>query len=53
MHVNHISVSTLPILYRFGGAVERRIIEIAREQARRGYQVSVYSVGDENEAARH
>ena len=36
MHINHISVSTLPVLHRYGGAIERRIIEIAREQARRG-----------------
>ena len=49
MHIHHISVGTLPVLYRFGGAVERRIIEIAREQVRRGNEVSVYSVGDENE----
>ena len=46
MNISHISVSTLPVLYRFGGAIERRIVEIAREQARRGHRVSVYSVGD-------
>src|SRR4051794_12011806 len=49
MHINHISVSTLPVLYRYGGAIERRIVEIAQEQVRRGHQVSVYSVGDKDE----
>jgi glycosyltransferase involved in cell wall biosynthesis len=49
MRINHVSVSTLPVLHRYGGAIERRIIEIAREQARRGHQVRVYSVGDGEE----
>ena len=46
MNISHISVSTLPVLYRFGGAIERRIVEIASEQARRGHRVRVYSTGD-------
>jgi glycosyltransferase involved in cell wall biosynthesis len=46
MNISHISVGTLPVLYRFGGAIERRIVEIAAEQARRGHRVTVYSVGD-------
>jgi len=46
MNISHISVSTLPVLYRFGGAIERRIVEMASEQARRGHRVRVYSVGD-------
>lgn len=49
MNISHISVSTLPVLHRYGGAIERRIVEIAQEQARRGHQVSVYSVGDETQ----
>src|SRR5262249_38290444 len=49
MNINHVSVTTLPVLHRYGGAIERRIIEIAREQARRGHRVDVYSVGDEEE----
>ena len=49
MIVNHISVSTLPVLYRFGGAIERRIMETANEQARRGHDVHVDSVGDQSE----
>src|SRR5262249_58527577 len=43
---SHVSVSTLPVLHRFGGAIERRIVEIATEQARRGHRVRIYSVGD-------
>ena len=46
MNISHISVSTLPVLYHLGGAIERRIVEIATEQARRGHRVKVYSVGD-------
>jgi glycosyltransferase involved in cell wall biosynthesis len=49
MIINHISVSTLPVLYRFGGAIERRIMETSQEQARRGHDVHVYSVGDQTE----
>lgn len=49
MIINHISVSTLPVLHCFGGAIERRILETAREQARRGHDVHVYSVGEETE----
>src|SRR5260370_36345024 len=49
MNISHISVSTLPVLHRFGGAIERRIVEIAQEQARRGHRVSVYSAGDTTE----
>jgi glycosyltransferase involved in cell wall biosynthesis len=49
MHISHVSVSTLPVLHRYGGAIERRIVEVAREQARRGHEVRVYSVGDHDE----
>src|SRR4051812_11181238 len=46
MNISHISVSNLPVWHRFGGAIERRIVEISEEQARRGHQVRVYSVSD-------
>ena len=46
MNISHISVSTLSVLHRFGGAIERRIVEIAHEPPRRGHRVSLYSVGD-------
>ncbi len=47
MNISHISVSNLPVWHRYGGAIERRIVEIAQEQARRGHRVCVYSVGDQ------
>jgi glycosyltransferase involved in cell wall biosynthesis len=49
MRISHVSVSNLPVLHRYGGAIERRIVEIARVQAQRGHEVSVYSVGPEAE----
>src|SRR5262249_19657577 len=49
MNINHVSVTTLPVLHRYGGAIERRVIETARDEARRGHRVSVYSVGDTDE----
>ena len=49
MNISHVSVSTLPVLHRFGGAIERRIVEIATEQARRGHRVRVYSVHETSE----
>jgi len=52
MRINHISVSTLPVLYRYGGAIQRRIVELANEQALQGHSVRVYSVGDRDENRR-
>ena len=49
MNVSHISVSNLPVLHRFGGAIERRIVEIAQRQAKRGHRVRVFSIGDQTE----
>ena len=49
MNISHISVSNLPVLHRFGGAIERRIVEIARQQTKRGHRVRVFSVGDRTE----
>src|SRR5512138_3014143 len=49
MKISHISVGTLPVLYQFGGAIERRIVELAKEQVKRGHQVDVYSIGDADE----
>jgi glycosyltransferase involved in cell wall biosynthesis len=44
MQIVHIGpASDVPVLHRFGGAVERRIWEMARRQARRGHRVVVYS----------
>ena len=48
MDIVHIGTSSFPpILYRFGGAITRRIWELAREQAEAGHKVVVYSIGEE------
>lgn len=49
MKISHISVSNLPVLYQFGGAIERRIVEISGQQASRGHSVRVFSIGDQTE----
>jgi glycosyltransferase involved in cell wall biosynthesis len=49
MKIAHVSVLGTPILYPYGGAIQRRIFEIAKEQAKRGDHVSVYSIGDQRE----
>jgi glycosyltransferase involved in cell wall biosynthesis len=42
----HVGPSRLPLPARLGGAVERRMMELAEAQARSGEQVVVYSTGD-------
>ncbi|MGC4121310.1 MAG: oligosaccharide flippase family protein [Myxococcales bacterium] len=50
MQIVHMGpASDVPVLHRFGGAVQRRIWEMARVQARRGDRVVVYSFGDRTE----
>lgn len=49
MNLAHISGARVPILHKYGGANERRIIEIAKEQARRKHNVTVYSIGEQRE----
>lgn len=39
----HVGPSHLPLPARFGGAIERRMIELAEAQARGGHRVIVYS----------
>lgn len=50
MKIAHIGPCNLPILFSRGGAIERRMVEMAYVQARRGNEVVVYSaetkVGD-------
>lgn len=49
MHIAHLGVaSDVPVLYNFGGAVQRRIWEMARLQARQGNRVVVYSFDAES-----
>src|SRR5450755_1290752 len=43
----HVGPSHLPLPARFGGAVERRMLELAEAQARDGERVIVYSGGPE------
>jgi glycosyltransferase involved in cell wall biosynthesis len=43
----HVGPSHLPLPARFGGAVERRMVELAEAQARCGERVIVYSGGPE------
>lgn len=43
----HVGPSRLPLPARLGGAVERRMLELAEAQARGGERVVVYSVGPE------
>ena len=53
MRIVHVSVGSVPVLYRYGGAIQRRIIEIAQEQAARGHEVVVYSVGEADGRLHH
>ncbi len=43
MTIVHIGLPHLPILYKLGGAIERRIRELAARQAQTGSRVLVYS----------
>lgn len=43
MRIAHIGPSNHPILFSRGGAIERRIVEMARVQAKSGHSVFVYS----------
>jgi len=43
----HVGPSHMPLPARLGGAVERRMMELAEAQARAGEQVIVYSGGPE------
>jgi glycosyltransferase involved in cell wall biosynthesis len=44
----HVGPCNLPLPARLGGAVERRMMELAEAQVRAGEQVMVYSTGPEN-----
>jgi glycosyltransferase involved in cell wall biosynthesis len=44
----HLGPSVLPILYPLGGAVQRRMLEIAKVQAARGEKVIIYSADSES-----
>lgn len=47
MHIVHLSIGSLPPVFsKFGGAIQRRVAELAQEQTRRGHDVTVISPGD-------
>jgi len=46
MKIVHVCLPSLPVLYPWGGAIQRRIFEISRNQARYGHNVLVYSIGN-------
>ena len=43
----HLGPAALPVTYSRGGAIQRRMLEIAMQQAARGHQVAIYSAGNE------
>ena len=44
MRIAHVSIGALPAVFsEFGGAIQRRVGELAREQVRRGHEVLVLS----------
>jgi glycosyltransferase involved in cell wall biosynthesis len=44
----HLGPAALPVTYSRGGAIQRRILEIGKQQASRGHQVVLYSADAEN-----
>lgn len=46
MRIAHIGPAVLPVGYSFGGAVERRMVELAAAQLHRGDDVLVVSLPD-------
>jgi glycosyltransferase involved in cell wall biosynthesis len=53
MRIVHVSVGGVPVLHPFGGAVQRRIIELAQRQVLGGHEVTVYSPGDRTRQEDH
>ena len=46
MRIVHISIGSLPpLLSPSGGAIQRRVLELSKAQARLGHQVEAYSMG--------
>jgi glycosyltransferase involved in cell wall biosynthesis len=53
MTIAHIGPPHLPILYKLGGAIERRIREVAARQAQAGSHVLVYSAEERGGCFEH
>jgi D-inositol-3-phosphate glycosyltransferase len=52
MRIAHIGVGSFPPVYSpLGGAIQRRIAELARAQSRQGHHVTVFSPGSETSSA--
>ena len=47
--IAHIGPATLPVGYSFGGAVERRMVELAAAQLHRGDDVTWPAIADRAE----
>jgi glycosyltransferase involved in cell wall biosynthesis len=53
MHVVHVSTGSLPEVFSpLGGAIQRRVAELALEQVRRGHEVEIFSPGLSRRQAR-
>lgn len=52
MRIVHIGPAALPVGYAFGGAVERRMVELAAAQQRRGDDVLIVSVSPDEDGRR-
>lgn len=48
MTIVHLGPSVLPISYPFGGAIQRRMLEMAKAQSARGENVIIYSADSES-----
>ncbi|MDE3136082.1 MAG: glycosyltransferase family 4 protein [Acidobacteriota bacterium] len=46
LRIAHLGVAALPIPHPLGGAIQRRMLELARAQAARGHTVVLYSAGE-------
>src|SRR6266480_3388169 len=53
MDLVHVSIGALPPVFSdYGGAIQRRVAELAREQVRRGHSVEVFSPASKDGVAR-
>src|ERR1700677_3134865 len=53
MTIVHIGPPNLPVLYSLGGAIERRMRELATRQAQTGSRVIIYSAEDKAKSMQH
>lgn len=53
LSIVHMAVSQVPVLHEFGGAMQRRAVELAVRQRARGHTVRLYSTGPRTETIYH